>query len=145
MYRSIASIKDERVLQALILRLLQGRLPLYAQIRHGPLEYGKDIVVLVEDNNEIVLQMYQVKAGDITVPVWRTARAELEEIFQVELPTVQLPVEPIRRVGVLIFNGYLNTNVEPAVHGWLAEQRDDHKRSFIIEVFSARMSWAFAA
>lgn len=132
MYRSIASIKDERVLQALILRLLQGRLPLYAQIRHGPLEYGKDIVVLVEDNNEIVLQMYQVKAGDITVPVWRTARAELEEIFQVELPTVQLPVEPIRRVGVLIFNGYLNTNVEPAVHGWLAEQRDDHKRSFII-------------
>lgn len=88
--------------------------------------------------------MYQVEAGDITVPVWRTARAELEEIFQVELPTVQLPVEPIRRVGVLIFNGHLNTNVEPAVHGWLAEQQDDHKRSVIIMPWTGLLTGYYA-
>ncbi len=141
MYRAIESIADEKTLQKLILRLLQGRLPLYAQIRHGPLEYGKDIAVLAEDNGETVLQMYQVKTGDITMPVWRTARYELEEIFQVELPAVQLPVIPSRREGILIFNGHLNQNVEPAVSGWLAEQRIDHNRSFTIMHLDHIVRW----
>jgi len=132
MHRTIESIGDERTFQRLILRLMQGRLPLYAQIRQGPLEYGKDIAVLVEDNGIVVLQMYQVKVGNITVPVWRIARAELEEIFQVELPKVQLSVEPDRREGVLIFNGHLNPSVEGPVTGWLDEQRRDHGRSFFI-------------
>jgi hypothetical protein len=72
MQRRIGSIKDERILQRLLLRLMQGQSPppLYAQIRHGPIEYGKDIVVLVEVDGKNVLKMYQVKAGDITKPVW---------------------------------------------------------------------------
>jgi hypothetical protein len=141
MHRTIGSIRDERTLQRLILRLMQGRLPLYAQIRQGPLEYGKDIAVLVEDNGLAVLQMYQVKVRNITVPVWRTARAELEEIFQVELPKVQLSTEPDRREGILIFNGHLNPSVEGPVSGWLDEQRRDHGRSFSIMHLDAIVDW----
>jgi hypothetical protein len=141
MYRTIEAITDERTLQRLILRLMQGRLPLYAQVRHGPLEYGKDIAVLVEDNGATILQMYQVKVGNITVPVWRTSRGELEEIFQVELSNVQLSTEPDRREGILIFNGHLNPNVEEPVSGWLAEQRRDHGRSFVVMHLDLIVDW----
>ena len=72
-------------MQKLLLRLMQAQLPLYAQRRHGPIEYGKDIVVLVEVDGEHVLQMYQVKAGDITKSNWAKARDELAEMFQVDM------------------------------------------------------------
>jgi len=141
MYRTIESINDERVLQQLILRLIQGRRPLYAQIRHGSAEYGKDIVVLVEENNEFVLQMYQVKAGDISTSVWRTARAELEEMFLMDVPPVQLPIEPTRQEGILIFNGHLNTHVEPVVDKWIAEQKRAYGRPFRIMHLEMIVDW----
>lgn len=85
-HRTIESIKNEIHLQQILLRLMQARLPLYAQTRHGPLEYGKDIVALVEKTEgRLLLEMYQVKAGNITKPVWTKARDELEEMFQVDL------------------------------------------------------------
>jgi hypothetical protein len=143
MQQRIGSIKDERILQRLLLRLMQGQSPppLYAQIRHGPIEYGKDIVVLVEVYDKNVLKMYQVKAGDITKPVWSKAREELEEMFQVDMSNVQLPIEPDERAGVLIFNGHLKDYVEPVVEGWLAEQRRDHHRSFEIMHLDAIVKW----
>jgi hypothetical protein len=143
MYRTIGDIKDERILQRLLLRLMQGQplLPLYAQIRHGPIEYGKDIAVLAEVDGKNVLKMYQVKIGDITKPIWTNARAELEEMFQVNMSSVQLPVEPDERAGILIFNGHLKSHVEPVVEGWLAEQRKDHHRSFEIMHLDAIVKW----
>ena len=143
MQRTIGSIRDERLLQRLLLRLMQGQSPppFYAQIRHGPLEYGKDIVVLVEVNGKNVLQMYQVKAGDITKPVWSKARDELEEMFQVDIRTVQLPIEPDDRVGILVLNGHLKDYVEPVVEGWLAEQKRDHHRSFEVMHLDAIVKW----
>jgi hypothetical protein len=143
MYRTIGSVKDERILQRLLLRLMQGQSPppLYAQIRHGPIEYGKDIAVLVEVDGKNILKMYQVKVGDITKAVWSKAREELEEIFQVDISEVQLPVEPDDRAGILIFNGHLNPHVEPVVRGWLGEQRNDHHRSFEIVHLDAIVKW----
>ncbi len=38
MHRSLQAVTDESQLRAILLRLLQGRLPLYAQVRHGPIE-----------------------------------------------------------------------------------------------------------
>jgi len=90
MYRTIEKIRDEVALQKLLLRLIQAQLPLYAQRRHGPIEYGKDIVVFAEVDGQYVLQMYQVKAGDITKSNWAKARDELEEMFQVDMSCVQL-------------------------------------------------------
>lgn len=143
MYRTIGNIKDERLLQRLLLRLMQGQSPppRYAQIRHGPIEYGKDIVVLVEVDGENVLEMYQVKAGDITKPVWSKAREELEEMFQVDMSSVQLLIKPDYREGILIFNGHLKEYVELVVEGWRAEQARDHHRSFEIMHLDAIIKW----
>jgi hypothetical protein len=88
-YRTIEGIKDETVLQRLLLRLMQAQLPLYAQVRHGPIEYGKDIVALVDRDGHHILLMYQAKAGDITKANWPKARDELEEMFQVDMSAVQ--------------------------------------------------------
>src|SRR5277367_5496806 len=39
--------------------------PRYAQIRHGPIEYGKDIAALADDGEVSVLCLYQVRVrGD---------------------------------------------------------------------------------
>jgi hypothetical protein len=143
MNRTIGGIKDERLLQRLLLRLMQGQSPppYYAEIRHGPIEYGKDIVVLVEVDGTNVLKMYQVKSGDITKPVWSKAREELEEMFQVDMSSVQLPIEPDDREGILIFNGHLKEYVELVVEGWLAEQARDHHRSFAIMHLDAIIKW----
>jgi hypothetical protein len=81
-HRTLEGIKDEnRHLQKIVLRLAQSSLPLYAQIRQGPLEYGKDVVALVERDERLVLRMYQVKCGGINMSKWREARNELEEMF----------------------------------------------------------------
>ena len=60
---------------------LQGELPLYAQVRHGPIEYGKDIVALLAIDGSVVLRHYQVKCGDIDKKKWRVSKDELEEVF----------------------------------------------------------------
>jgi hypothetical protein len=140
-HRTIESVKDELVLQKLLLRLMQGQLPRYAQIRHGPIEYGKDIVALIEIDERRILEMYQVKAGNITMASWPKAREELEEMFQVEMDDVQLPAKPDDRVGILIFNGHLNQYVEPVVNGWLKEQRDHHHRSYRIMHLDEIVTW----
>jgi hypothetical protein len=140
-YRTLESIKDENILQRLLLRLMQGQLPRYAQIRHGPIEYGKDIVALIQIDERHILEMYQVKAGNLTKASWPKARDELEEMFQVEVNDVQLPAEPEHREGILIFNGHLSAYVEPVVQGWLKEQREDHRRSFRIMHLDEIVTW----
>ncbi|HEV2549969.1 MAG TPA: LysR family transcriptional regulator [Stellaceae bacterium] len=55
-HRSLESISDEAAFRRLLLRLLQSGLPRYAQIRHGPLEYGKDISVLLDENGRLILR-----------------------------------------------------------------------------------------
>jgi hypothetical protein len=128
MHRSLAAITDESRFRIVLLRLLQSGLPLYAQVRHGPLEYGKDIVALLDIDGTPVLRQYQAKCGDITVPKWREGRNEMEEMFQVPLKSLQLPVEPQKIEGFLITNGHANPYVEPIISGWLQEQRQTHQR-----------------
>jgi hypothetical protein len=125
-YRTLESIKDERTLQKIILRLLQSALPTYAQILHGPLEYGKDIVAAFQSDDDVVLRMYQLKAGDITTSNWDDAKSELEKMFLVPLSDFQLPAQPTRTEGVLLCNGHCNPYVEPVVKGWFAEQQRVH-------------------
>jgi hypothetical protein len=125
-YRTLESIQDENHLRRLILRLAQASLPLYAQIRHGPIEYGKDVVVLLEVDDRRVLRMYQAKCGDITKPKWRESQHELEEMFLVPLSAIQIQNEVDLREGILICNGHVNPYVEPVMEGWFQEQKRTH-------------------
>jgi hypothetical protein len=128
MHRSLGSITDEARFRKVLLRLLQNGLPLYAQVRHGPLEYGKDITVLLDLDGKSVLRHYQVKCGDIDKRKWRESKDEMEQMFQVPLASFQLSVVPEQTEGVLVTNGHANPYVEPLIDGWLREQRETHKR-----------------
>ena len=129
-YRTLEGIVDEAQLRLIILRLEQAHLPRYAQIRHGPLEYGKDIVAVIEVRGKRVLRMWQVKIGDINAAKWRDSRNELEEMYLVPLASLQIGCEVHEREGILVCNGHANTNVEPVMDGWFAEQKDYHGRQF---------------
>ena len=142
-HRSLGSIGDEAVLRRVLLRLLQGTLPQYAQIRHGPIEYGKDIAALADDSGVSVLCLYQVKCGEMNTPKWREARAELEEMFLVPLSEFQLPVSPQRIEGYLVTNGHANTHVEPVMEGWFEEQRRDHGRDITFMHLDMLVDWIF--
>jgi hypothetical protein len=120
--RTLESVNDERKFQRLLLRLLQAGHPRFAQVRDGPMEYGKDVVALVGEGPDLVLEMYQAKKGDISLPDWRAVKPQLEEMFEVDLPAIQVDASRARRVGVLVFNGHLTPQAEPAVAGWMAEQ-----------------------
>ena len=124
-YESLEAIRDERQLQRLVLRLARTSFPISAQVIHGPLEHGKDVFAFVSDGAETQLRMYQVKAGPISTPVWRTAKAEMEAMFEVPLPEMVTGWgKPDRLVGRLVANGHAGMNVAPEMEGWFKTQRE---------------------
>ena len=127
-HRTLESVDDERILQRIFYRLSQSRLPRYAQIRHGPLEYGKDVVVLSAEGASNVLRMYQMKCGDLTMSAFRDVRSQLEELFLVPLASVNVTARVDERVGVLVCNGHAQPSVGPVMLGWFDEQLRDHGR-----------------
>jgi hypothetical protein len=144
-YRTLESIggkRGEEQLRKIILRLAQSSYPLYAQILHGPLEYGRDIVVLQKCNDHHELHMYQVKCGDMTIPDWRTSHEQLEEMFQTQFPESIIPagLYPLWS-GILIYNGHPNPQVAPLIDGWLKEQRKDHERIYKLMNLDDIVQW----
>jgi hypothetical protein len=142
-HRALGNIGDERVLRRVLLRLLQGTLPRYAQIRHGPIEYGKDIVALADEGGVAILCLYQVKCGEMNTQKWREARAELEEMFLAPMREFQLQVSPQRIEGYLVTNGHANPYVEPVMEGWFDEQRRDHGRDITFVHLDKLVDWIF--
>jgi len=130
-YRTLESITNEGILRKLLLRLFQNSVPKYAQIRHGPIEYGKDIAVAALHGDNMVLHMYQAKCGDIKKPEWNQVRPQLEEIFQVPLNTFQVRWQIDERVGILIWNGHADPFVEPVMLGWQQDQQRSQGRNFV--------------
>jgi hypothetical protein len=144
-HRTLESITDERIFQKIILRLLQASPspPAYGQIRHGPLEYGKDVAVLLEEGGRQVLRMYQAKCGDITIPVWREVRPQLEEIFLVDIAALQLRVPVDGREGFLVGNGHAQPHVEPTMEGWFTQELRDHGHTFRFMHLDDMVTWIF--
>jgi hypothetical protein len=142
-YRTLEAITDEAQLRKIVLRLAQAYVPRYAQIRHGPLEYGKDIVAVFEKGGKRTLRMWQVKIGDINTPKWRESRAELEEMYLVPLESLHVEGEIHEREGILLCNGHANSNVEPVMKGWFVEQKLDHARKFQFVHLDALVNWIF--
>jgi hypothetical protein len=131
-HRALEGIKDEAVFRRLLMRLLQASPtpPAYGHVRHGPLEHGKDVVVVLDEGGRRTLRMYQAKCGDITTRVWREAKDELDEVFDVPLPEFQVRGEVHEREGILICNGHANPHAEPAMLGWFERQARDHGRAY---------------
>jgi hypothetical protein len=105
-------------------------LPHYAQIRHGPLEYGKDVVVLADESGRNVMRQHQMKRGNLTTKRWHEVKDQLEEIFLVPLKSVNVTKPVDERVGILVCNGHAKPNVDPVMRGWFEAQARDHGREF---------------
>lgn len=116
-------------------------MPLYAQIRQGPLEYGKDVVALVERDGRLVIRMYQVRCGVINMSKWREARNELEEMFLAPLSNLQLPQEPDAREAILICNGHASPHAEPVMERWFDEQERAYGRKIEFMHLDAIVDW----
>ncbi len=141
LHRTLEAIHDEGQLRRVLLRLIQASVPAYAQIRHGPIEYGKDIAVVVEKDSKRILRLYQAKVGDITVPVWRNATHELEEMFLVPLASVQVEEPVAEREGILVCNGHANVYVEPIIGPWIEEQARAYGRRFTFMHLDDLVNW----
>jgi hypothetical protein len=140
-HRALESIKDEIQLQKIILRLAQSSIPAYAQRRHGPIEYGKDVVVLFEKDRRRTLTMYQVKCGDIIKPKWGAIQSELEEGFLVPLSNLHIPGEVDSREVVLVCNGHANPFVEPVMDNWFKEQKRAFGRDYLFMHLDGLVKW----
>ncbi len=140
-HRALEAIHDEAQLRRVLLRLIQASVPIYAQIRHGPIEYGKDIAVVFEKDSTRTLRLYQVKVGDLTLPVWRNATHELEEMFLVPLASIQVQEPVDEREGILVCNGHANPYVEPIIGPWIEEQARAHGRRFKFMHLDDLVNW----
>lgn len=131
-YRRLESVGDERQLRHVLLRLFQEQIPQYAQIRHGPIEYGKDIAVVTNESDGVTLRWYQVKCGDVTRSKWYgEIRPQLEQMFQVPMPEFQVPTAINKRLGILVWNGHISPHVEDIVSAWQLEQRQAFGREYV--------------
>jgi len=132
MHRTLEGIKDEKQLQRIILRLSEASVRTrYAQVLHGPLEYGKDVVVLLDHDGHRTLRMYQAKVGDFSHAGWRAVKPQLEEMFDVPVSRFLLPAgpEPFRE-GVLICNGHALPNAQVPMDSWFQVQKDERNRHY---------------
>ena len=142
-HRTLEGLTNEAQLRHILLRLLQASIPRYAQIRHGPIEFGKDLAVLVQEGNRLVLRMYQVKCGDIDKKKWRDSQHELEEMFLVPLSTFQMPAEPDALEGVFWVTGHANPYVEQVMVAWIAEQLEKFGRRIVFVHLDEVVEWLF--
>ncbi len=141
-YRTLEAVRDEKQLQRIVLRLCQASLPLYAQIVHGPIEYGKDLTVLLEEKGRRTLRSYQIKTGDIGLRSWRRdVKGQLEDIYLVGPSTLQIPGDPpSHHEAILLCNGHASPYAEPSMRGWFEEQRE-HARDFRFMHLDDLVNW----
>ncbi len=132
-YRLLSDIKDERILHRVMLKVFRGEAetPYYSHIRHGPIEYGKDLVICRNINSKKINYCYSFKVGELKKSQWnKEVRPQLEEIFQVKFESPELNEDVLDTIGVLLWNDHLSPYVEPIVRGWLDEQKNVHGRQF---------------
>lgn len=141
-YRVFESIKDEETLTKIFFKLLQSLIPAYAQVRHGPIEWGKDVaVVSSNENGKNILNIYQLKCGDINKAVWSKAKDEMEEIFDVPLSDFQIKVKIDHVAGILLCNGHANLYAEPVIQGWMKNQKEKLGRDVRFEHLDDLVNW----
>jgi len=134
-YKLLGNINDERILHRVMLRVFRGEAetPCYSQIRHGPIEYGKDLVICRNVNGKKVNYFYSFKVGEMKKSQWnKDVRPQLEEMFQVKFDSPELNGDISETVGVLLWNDHLSPYVEPIVKGWLEEQKKTFGRQFYL-------------
>lgn len=126
-YGALESITDERILHRVMLAVFRGeaKAPYFSQIRHGPLEYGKDIVICRDVDGRKVNYFYSFKVGQVKITAWRKdIEPQLRDVFQVKFDSPEYKDNIDNTVGVLLWNDHLSPQVEPVISRWIKEQKD---------------------
>jgi len=115
-------IKQEDKLQKLMLLLLEAQGALHVKITCGPLEYGKDIIAVVDDAGVATLHFYALKVGDIDRGKWDSVKESIDQMFTVPVDNPMInQIAPAKICGFLVLNGHFNEYIDPIVSAWLKE------------------------
>jgi hypothetical protein len=74
---------------------------------HGPAEEGKDVIAV---GNRGRIMAFQLKRGNVSVPVWRDIQGEIQELTELPIRHPSIP-RGSRHCPVLVTNGYINEHV----------------------------------
>jgi hypothetical protein len=140
-YRVLEGITDEEVLQHILRRLLQAARPEYAQVRHGQLEYGKDIAVVESTGGQRVLRCYQAKIGPISTANWGKLRSQIDEIFLMDVGALQLGGPIDSKEAVVVCNGHITPHYEEFVKNWCQEQSRVFGRTIVFQHIDMLVNW----
>ncbi len=131
---TLQTITDEQVLQQLVLELLKARAPYHAKVTHGPIEWGKDVVAIIDDEGTPRLHMYAIKAGDIDSRKWPSAKEAIDQMFTVSIDNPLVTQhQPSTVHGFLVFNGHFNQHIDPVANAWLSKLRSE--KNWDIQVY----------
>jgi hypothetical protein len=118
----LETIVDERILQQLVLELLRADAPYHAKITHGPIEFGKDILAIMDDFGTPKLHLYAMKAGDIDARKWPSVKESIDQMFTILISNpIVTQYEPVSVHGFLVFNGHFNQHIDPVANAWFDE------------------------
>ncbi len=88
----------------------------------GPLEYGKDIIAVLDDEGIATLHFYAVKVGDIDRGKWGSVKESIDEMFTVPVDNPMVKqIAPTKMCGFLVFNGHFNEYIDPIASAWIEE------------------------
>jgi hypothetical protein len=117
-YEALLSIETETQLRAVMLQLVQATGPKVAQVLHGSLEYGTDLVWVDAHDT---LRTLQLKRGNLEKRHGTEIRRQVEEMFLVTPLSVNIPTPVKRRSAIVAFNGHVAPPAVLPFRGWLAD------------------------
>lgn len=121
----LAHLKERDELDAILPDLLRANgFQIVKLAFRGEVEHGVDIAATKQENGEIVLYLFQVKAGDIDAQMWASGpncvRATLDNLLDVRFEDLTQPrLKQARRHTVLVHNGHLRENIRDRFNGYI--------------------------
>lgn len=129
-------------LQQWMIQLLRAGGPYHAKVTCGPIEYGKDIIAVIDNKGIPELHLYALKVGDIDVTKWRAVKEAIDQMFTVPVdnPLVN-QYAPTKTCGFLVFNGHFNQHVDSVASAWFAELRSSKRWDLTVFDIDGLSKW----
>jgi hypothetical protein len=123
----IEAINDESAFRKLLKELLQGLSSVHTKITHGPIEHGRDLIVVLTEGSTKCIWMIQAKVGRIERRTLRELKDQIEAMFSTRLDDPHIPDEAILpKKGFVMHTDIITSHIDPEFLGWLEAQQKDH-------------------
>ncbi|WP_028590869.1 hypothetical protein [Paenibacillus massiliensis] len=103
---------DENEFRRLFLEALTRKGPDYVKLTHSPIEYGRDIIAVFNDE----LNLYQLKTGNIDTKMWeKVVEPQVRKMFSVPIDDVRVDEKQLNKKGFIVFTGVINIYVDKPI------------------------------